>query len=96
MKIPKKIKIGGHDVSVIMEEGVRLKKAGDWNSWSNSIRINSDGDLSESYQAETFMHEIVEAINTHNELNMELHVISSLSEGIFAVIRNNKLDFGRG
>lgn len=93
MIIPDSIRIGGHDVTIeVINGNTRFTKYGDYSKWDNRIRINSDGTV-ESTKAETFMHEIIEAIDTMNELGLPHNAIASLSEGLFAVIRNNKLDF---
>jgi len=94
LKIPTKIKIGGHEFSIsIIEGGTRFTRAGDVCNWDCTIRINSSDKIAESSQAEALLHEIIEAINHANELKIEHSTICTLSEQLFAVIRNNKLDF---
>lgn len=92
MKIPASIRIGGHDVEIKKICEPNFHDYGDYNRWFSLIRLNTDG-VKESKMAETFLHEIIEAINGKNELKMEHHVIMTLSEDLFAIIRNNKLDF---
>ncbi len=93
MKIPKKIIVAGQEVTVtLVRGGNRFLNAGDFCCMDNSIRINIDGTV-EAVRAESFLHEIVEALNINNELKLEHHVICTLSSQIFAIIRNNKLDF---
>lgn len=94
MKIPKKVLIGGHDYSVNVIQGdIRFLNSGDLNTWTQEIRVNTADNHPESAQAETFLHEIIEAINHDNELKLEHQNISILSTQLFAVIRNSNLDF---
>ncbi len=93
MKMPKKIIIAGQDVSIsLVQGGNRFIHAGDFCCMDNTIRINADGTV-EAVRAESLLHEIIESINMNNELKLEHHVICTLSSQIFAIIRNNKLDF---
>lgn len=96
MNIPKKLTIGGHEYDIeVLNGGTRFTKYGDHSAWDNQIRINTDG-TPESVQAEALFHELIEAINNRNELDLKHNVICSLSEGLFAIIRNNNLDFRKG
>ncbi len=93
MKIPKKIVIAGQEVTVtLVNGGNRFVNAGDFCCMDNTMQINTDR-TSESVQSESFLHEILEAININNELKLPHNQICTISSQIFAVIRNNKLDF---
>ncbi len=95
MRIPKKILSSGHDVIVKKMKGGTLstiEQAGAFSAWDNEIFINTNG-TSESTQAEAFLHEIVENINMSNELKLKHTAITILASQLFAIIRNNKLDF---
>ncbi len=93
MKIPKKITIAGHEINVIFEQSEgRFPNAGDYCAWNNVMHINMEG-TTESVRGESFLHEIIEAINLDNELNLEHPKITTLASQLFAIIRNNKLDF---
>ncbi|HEC65161.1 MAG TPA: hypothetical protein ENI23_07705 [bacterium] len=97
MDIPKKVLIGGHEYPVeVFNGGARFANAGDLNTWTQEIRINTMDDHPESSQAEAFLHEIIEAINHDNELKLEHRNITILGAQLFAVIRNNNLDFRKG
>ena len=94
MNIPKKVLIGGHKYPVDVFSGdTRFINSGELNTWTQEIRINTADNLSESAQAEAFLHEIIEAINHYNELKLEHRNISVLCTQLFAVLRNNNLDF---
>ncbi len=93
MKFPKKIIIAGQEVTVqLLDGGNKFFHAGDFCCMDNIIRINLDGTV-EAVRAESFLHEIIESININNELKLEHNKICTLSSQIFAVIRDNKLDF---
>lgn len=94
MKIPKEIKIGGHVFSVSQVKAKELSDSGDCDCWHHSIRINVDG-TPESNQAETLLHEIIEAISRKNNLKLDHTVLTVLSESLFAVSRDNGLDFSK-
>ncbi len=94
MKIPDKVLIGGHEYPVEVIDGdTRFLNSGELNTWTQEIRINTSDGHPEGAQAEAFLHEIIEAINHDNELKLEHRNISVLGTQLFAVIRNNKLDF---
>ncbi len=95
MKIPKKILSSGHDVVVKKMKGggmSPIEHAGAFSAWDNEISINTNG-TSESTQAEAFLHEIFENINASNELKLKHTTITILASQLFAILRNNKLDF---
>ncbi len=93
MKMPEKNIIAGQEVQVsLVDGGNKFFNAGDFCCMDNTIRINTDGTV-EAVRAESFLHEIIESININNELKLEHHAICTLSSQIFAIIRNNKLDF---
>ena len=92
MIIPKSIMIGGHKVEIKLENRRELEKLGDFDIWFDLIRINNDG-LSEDRQAETFLHEIFEAITTFYNIEIEHQSLTTISEVLFSIIRQNNLDF---
>lgn len=92
MKIPRSIQLGGHRISIIKLKSSDLKSAGSYDDWYQTIKINID-DSCEDAQAEVFLHEIIHGIDTKYELGLEHKQVAQLSQMLFAVIRNNKLDF---
>lgn len=93
MKIPDKIKIGGHEIEV-MQQKVRVSPdQGAYNNYFNLIRLESDKDTPEDNIAECFLHEIIEVINKKNNLNLDHMALTVLSESLFQVLRDNKLIF---
>jgi len=92
MKIPKLIRVGGHDITIKLVKSDDMKQSGDYDTWYDVIRINMDS-LPESSQAEILLHEILEAISKKYNLELEHKTLTIISESLFAIIRNNKLDF---
>ncbi|MCK5347358.1 MAG: hypothetical protein KAR20_28305 [Candidatus Heimdallarchaeota archaeon] len=93
MDIPKKIKINAHNIGVETCDSKDVNSAGQYDEYHRIIKVRSDDDVPESKQAEAFMHEIFEAVNAIDQLDMNHFVLTILSESLFQVIRDNKLRF---
>jgi len=92
MNIPGKIKLGGHNIDVRQVSTDEIDGAGEYRRYYNLIRLRVD-DNPESSIAETFLHEIIEAIKSHNNLTLDHTHLTVLSESLFQVLRDNKLYF---
>lgn len=92
MKIPKKIKLLSHDYKVKLINQEESDTEGDFDPYNQIIRINKDYGK-ESGQAETFLHELIEASVEFGELEIKHQDITTLSQFLFDTIRKNKLDF---
>jgi hypothetical protein len=90
MIIPKKIKVIGKDVKVVVKKELKEETTlGQWLGLEKTIELKKDGpDMNE-----IFLHEILECINDRCDLDMEHKVISTMSEILYQVIKDNKLDF---
>ena len=93
MKIPNYILASGHKVNIRRHSNQDNEKPGFYNSWFSTINITNDNELPESGEAEILMHEIIEMTNAEYDMKLPHQTISTLSQQLFAVIRNNKLDF---
>jgi hypothetical protein len=92
MIIPNKIKVIGKYVKVIIKDELDEETIlGEWDGVKKTIELRKDN----SDMNEIFLHELIEAINDKCDLDMEHKVISTLSEVLFQVIKDNKLDFRR-
>jgi len=92
MKIPEKLKIGGHVVDVRIVSSTEMPtKLGQSMEQLNFIRV-WDG-MPESQTASTLLHEIIEYIDAHYELKLEHPKISTLAQALFQILRDNDLDF---
>ena len=95
MLIPNEIFIGGHSIEIKKVGSDILKNPGHFDSWYHLIKINID-DAKEDIQAEALLHEIIEAVSTIYNLGLDHKDLTVLSEVLFAIIRNNKLNFLQG
>jgi len=93
MEIPKSLKIGGHVITIQLHDSQTIGGQGEYNSYYQLIRLRDGSDIAEDIIAETLLHEIVEAVRHQNNLNIDHTHLTVLSESLFAVIRNNGLDF---
>ncbi len=82
MKIPSKLKIGGHQFTVVVKE---FEECGRTERTRNRIII--DADLTQSQKESTLIHEILHVIN--NEIAHPL--LDSLAEQLYQVLSDNKL-----
>ncbi len=92
MNLPEKIKIGAHEVTVLLQNRKESQEMGYFDIWHSNIGINIDG-TPEDIQAEVLLHEVLEAVCHFNEIRIEHNQLTAISEGIFQVIRDNDLDF---
>ena len=87
MKIPKKLKIGGHEVGVLFEE---LEGHADASHILNEIRI--DPSLAQSHQEASLFHEILHYLNpTMDDTQMGHALLDSLAEQLYQVLKDNDL-----
>ena len=92
MKIPKKIKIGGHIVTVkvvdkVAEDPEVQQWAGGWTESQNLIEIRAG--QAQSQKEVTLIHEILHCIN----LQLNHDHVEFLSQALYQVIKDNKLYF---
>lgn len=86
MKIPKKIKVGGHIYKVQFVDVEDIdRNCGEQNRARNTIRIRKD--LPQSQIEETFIHEVLHAINGA----LKEETIDMLAMGIYQILVDNKL-----
>lgn len=95
MIIPETIKIGGkdfkidYDTALVSDEGHACR--GRCRAAMQSITLNPN------YPQQTIdctlLHEILEAMNTNNEIGLEHRQISQLEEYLYQVLKDNKLHF---
>jgi hypothetical protein len=92
MRIPNKIKVIGKNVKIKIKKKLDNETTlGQWTGTKKLIELKKDN----SDMNEVFLHEIIECIDERCDLNLEHYVISTLSEVLFQVIKDNKLDFRR-
>lgn len=93
MKIPNKIKIGGHNIEIIFTKDGTKDRGSD--SMGTSVltqnRIFIDQRNCQQQQEATFIHEIIEVINFQGELDLEHKKITILENSLYQVLVDNKL-----
>jgi hypothetical protein len=87
MKIPKKLKIGGHTVEVIITD--KESKSGTCYGFKNYITIHAEA--VESIQEVSLIHEILEYITGGNDIELSHQSLSTISEGLYQVLKDNNL-----
>jgi hypothetical protein len=85
MKLPVKIKVGGLDYKLQFVDG--LADFGSTNFNKQVILI--DKDLTNDNKVSTLVHEILEILNSQNDLNLTHQTISTLEAGLYQVIKDN-------
>ncbi len=91
MKIPKKLKMFGHKITVKYEANYARDENRLGSSCGQTLEIKLDPGLSPSSIESTLIHEIIEQINWHLELKLEHSTISQLEAGLYQVLKDNKL-----
>ena len=92
MKIPKQLKILCYDYKVLLRD--RSNEDGISNTGTHyeyALKIWIDKEAPRQQQEQTLIHEIVEALNSINNLKFEHQQIEILAVGFYQVLRDNKL-----
>ena len=103
MKIPKQVKIGGlvFDVKLV-DEPIILDECGDTEhggmiDYAQTV-ITLHNKVSREYIGLIFLHEIIHGVFEFMEIDTATDeteaVVSKLANGLHAVLKDNKLDFG--
>lgn len=92
--LPEKVKILGHEYRVEQVEGYLAKTGGNTGQSNNYLNVITIGrELAESTKHEILLHEIIEAVDSRLELNLEHSKICALSEALYQVLKDNPLRF---
>lgn len=91
--IPDKIRIGGYDVEVKMVDNLVNDRQHLGEYFPRTQEIHIDQAQTKQSMQETFIHEIIEAIKSIYDLEMEHSVLTLLSTCLHQVLRDNKIDF---
>lgn len=89
MNLPKKIKIGGQFYNVVYDAKMVAKhnNKGEMDPVDNEIRV--DLNMVKSQQEQTFIHEVIEALNSDYPLKLEHVQIELLDALLYQVIIDN-------
>ena len=91
MKIPKTVKILGHLYKVEIQKDSNSGNDNLGTQWGRHLKIWLNENQSVEKMEETFMHELIEAVNYHLEMELKHHQISGMSETLFQIFKDNKL-----
>ena len=90
MKIPKRIKIGGHWFTIEYSNGDKgFRDSRFKGSWNNIIVLNKG--LKQSKRESVLLHEIIHEISWQNDLDLKEETVSTIAEGLYQVLVDNKL-----
>jgi len=92
-KLPNNIKILGNTYKVIYQSVSKTGNDtfGGHGGMYRTIWINTT--LSHQCQESTILHEIIEAINFHLNLELKHKTINQLEAALYQVLKDNKLEF---
>jgi len=96
MKIPTKIKIGGHIFDIYKEDRSKNGidgKLGSCNAARNTIWL--DTNQPQTQLENTLLHEIIEAINWQQQLELDHKTISQLENALYQVLHDNEILEGK-
>ena len=101
MKLPKWLKIGGHEVRVLYPHHFRQNSdlCGQADYGLNEIRV-AELDLcgekrSDSSIETTFLHEVIHWVGHvyHGEKSLDEQLVCALAQGLHQVLKDNKIKF---
>lgn len=95
MFIPEKLKVMGHEYEVLSKPDLYIEEGTSGQCCPGNLKIHLATGTKESKLAETFLHEIFEALKYHLQTELNHDDLSALSEGLFCVIRDNNLNFNK-
>lgn len=93
MEIPNKIKMGGYTIQVEQVHDLMNDRQELGVYYPRTQTINMDADCTDQLKDEILIHELLEAIKFHYNLELEHHELSIISTVLHQVLRDNKLVF---
>jgi hypothetical protein len=90
MNIPSQIKIGGVLYSIViesrsMDHGIHDAGA----CYPANAKIWLESSLDKQVAEQTLVHEILEAIDSHNDLGLSHQTISTIADNLYQILKNN-------
>lgn len=94
MRIPKKIDILGHPYKVTQQKRFQSDNSkfvayGKHNYYRKTIKIRKS--LTHSQKEQSFLHEIIHAVDSRNKGNLSEKQVEYLSRDLYAVFKINKM-----
>jgi len=93
MKIPQKIKIGGHYFEVIKSKELMTESGRHGDCIFNTNKIEINDNAKPDIMGAVLLHEILEALDYMYELGLEHNKIKTLEVGLYQVLKDNKFKF---
>ena len=90
MKIPSSVKIGAFNYDVNFVDGIMSDEHRFGELFPRKLEINIERTLNPQRYWGTFLHEVIEAINCENELEISHHVIEVLTNNLLGFLYDNK------
>ena len=96
MKLPRSLKIDGEKwkVKKVKPSGLDDNYIGRANFPNHFIAV--DTTIAPDRQAGVMLHELIHVVSSNRGMGLKEHQVESLANGLFAVIRDNDLDFTKG
>jgi hypothetical protein len=91
--IPAKLKVGGLELHIEQVSGLAANRDRFGEFSAMEQRVSIDISLPQGKKEETLMHEIIEALNSYYELELEHDKITTLGFALYQVLKDNKLHF---
>lgn len=93
MKIPNKLKIGGHVYSVrITSVTDEAKGSNNWGrTYHGKGKILIDKEISQTKKEEVFIHELVHCVEHFVDSDSKESHVTRFSNGLYQVLKDNKL-----
>ncbi len=94
MKLPEKVKIGGHTFNVTLVEVVNKHspRRAEIDHLEGEIRIKTE--MCHSKQEQSLLHEILHELDQQCATGLDEETLIRLAEGLYDVLKTNKLYFG--
>lgn len=89
MQIPKTIKIGGYTYEVIEDNANLNGRGGSGQHDAMDQKIWIDSTQHQEQKESTLLHEIIEAINSLNNLELNHQQICALETNLYQVLKDN-------
>lgn len=90
MKIPSKVKIGGHEIPVTLKSAVKVKDEECVGSFeSNRMAIEIDSKCAQSLREYAFWHEALHGIDYDRGTGLKEAQIQALAGGLYAFLKDN-------
>ena len=90
-QIEKKYNLGGHEIEVTLRPDLAFRESspGVAYIWGMKVELDTNAPLSRQWMA--LLHEIIEFINSLNDLGLTHEQISTIGAGMFQFLSDNRL-----